>query len=821
MSAHHPEESNAVSQADGNSNSALAAFRQAVECSQAVAEFDLDGQILSVNDNFLRLLGYTECQLLGQHHSVLCKPGTRDSEDDRSFWQSLREGGFASGEFHRLGAGGRRVYLQATYTPVLDEQGRPCKVLKIASDITAAKLQALEDGGKVTAIGRSQGVIEFDMSGRVLTANDNFLALTGYELDEIQGQHHRLFVDPDEVGTAAYRAFWHKLGRGEFDSGEYLRFGKGGRAVWIQATYNPILDLEGQPLKVVKFCSDITQRKLIDLDSRARLGAVTRSSCVIEMDRDGRALTINERMEHSLGFEHDHLIGKTQTSWMFEEDTNSATHVELWRQLREGKSVSCEVRRRGAGGREVWFTAIFSPVLGLDGQLARVVKIATDITDEKLARLDAQGKLHAIGRSQAIIEFDLSGQVLRANANFQAVMGWTEAEIVGRHHRMFCDPGQAASADYQAFWERLGRGEFESGEYKRLGKGGKEVWLQATYNPVLGPNGKPIKVVKFASDVTSSKLHNAEFAAKLDAIDKGQAVIEFDLGGHVLKANRNFLAAMGYTEREIEGRHHSLFCSDDYMQSKEYRDFWLRLGEGTFISGRFHRVGKFNRDVWIQATYNPILDLNGKVHKIVKYAYDVTAEVQLERAIASKTAAMRDSVVSLIDSIGRIAGSSSEAAELAETASAAARSGSEALQKSIGAIGAIQAGSVRMAEIVRVIGEIANQTNLLAFNAAIEAARAGSHGVGFSVVAGEVRKLAERSSAAAREIATLIDETTARITEGASVSRDAARAFDGIISSVTRTGTSVAQIAGASEQQRERTGEVSAHIEALTRVRAS
>ena len=345
--------------------------------------------------------------------------------------------------------------------------------------------------------------------------------------------------------------------------------------------------------------------------------------------------------------------------------------------------------------------------------------------------------------------------------------------------------------------------------------------MQATYNPVLGPNGKPIKVVKFASDVTSSKLHNAEFAAKLDAIDKGHAVIEFDLGGHVLKANRNFLAAMGYTEREIEGRHHSLFCSDDYMQSKEYRDFWLRLGEGTFISGRFHRVGKFNRDVWIQATYNPILDLNGKVHKIVKYAYDVTAEVQLERAIASKTAAMRDSVVSLIDSIGRIAGSSSEAAELAETASAAARSGSEALQKSIGAIGAIQAGSVRMAEIVRVIGEIANQTNLLAFNAAIEAARAGSHGVGFSVVAGEVRKLAERSSAAAREIATLIDETTARITEGASVSRDAARAFDGIISSVTRTGTSVAQIAGASEQQRERTGEVSAHIEALTRVRAS
>ena len=618
------------------------------------------------------------------------------------------------------------------------------------------------------------------------------------------------------AASGAYRSFWQKLGKGEFHAGEYLRIGKDGKRVWLQASYNPILDLEGLPVKVVKFCNDVTDIKLASLETGARMQAVSDTSCLMEFTKDGKIIGANERMRKALGYNEESLVGQPENFILFDFTLRDADYIERWRRLREGKAVHAEIRRKGAGDREVWFDAIASPVPDLDGKLSKVVFVAQEITEAKLARLDADAKLGAIDRAQAVIEFDLKGHVLKANANFLALTGYRFEEISGRHHRMFVEDTLSSSAEYLGFWERLARGEFESGEYKRVGKDGTEVWLQATYNPVFDPFGRPMKVVKFATDVTQAKLRAAEFEAKVSAIDLGQAVIEFDLDGKVITANRNFQAAMGYTLREIQGQHHSLFCTPEYTQSIEYRDFWLKLGEGKFISNRFHRVGKYGRDVWIQATYNPIFDLNGKVVKVVKYAYDVTKEVQLEKRIASKSTEMRASVEGLVHSITAIAANSGVAAEMAQEASTAAQSGFDALQNSIAAIGAIQTSSVRVSEIVRVIGEIANQTNLLAFNAAIEAARAGQHGVGFSVVAGEVRKLAERSSAAAREIATLIDDSGAQVERGAEVSKDAAGSFEGIKSSVARTGASVREIAAAAERQRTMAGEVFGMIQQLT-----
>src|SRR3712207_6564070 len=311
-------------------------------------------------------------------------------------------------------------------------------------------------------------------------------------------------------------------------------------------------------------------------------------------------------------------------------------------------------------------------------------------------------------------------------------------------------------------------------------------------------------------DVTDEKLRQAEIEARIDAIDRAQAVIEFDLEGNVLRANDNFLRTMGYSAREIVGHHHSEFCDDDYVRTQDYRDLWLSLAKGEVKAGRFHRRGKFGRDVYIQATYNPILDLDGKPVKVVKYAYDVTDDVQRERRVETGAREMTELVGVLSASIESVAENSRTATGLAEQTQGNAEQGVDALRASLEAIGLIQKSSVAITEIVRVMGEIANQTNLLAFNASIEAARAGEHGVGFSIVAGEVRKLAERSFGASQQIGKLIEESAERVAQGSEVSKRAETAFERIVSSVTRTNETIHSISESTQLQQVEIGR--AHV---------
>jgi len=273
--------------------------------------------------------------------------------------------------------------------------------------------------------------------------------------------------------------------------------------------------------------------------------------------------------------------------------------------------------------------------------------------ESSLAGKDLEGVYSALNRVQAVIEFELDGTIIHANENFLSTLGYTLDEVVGKHHRIFCEAAFAGSAEYRQFWDRLGRGEFEQAEYKRLAKNGREVWISASYNPVFDIDGKPYKVIKFANDVTAERLRNAEYQSLVAAIGKAQAVIEFDMGGHVLTANDNFLAVMGYELSDIKGEHHRVFCEDDYAASVEYRKFWQKLNRGEFDSGRYKRVGNNGKVIWIQATYNPILDLNGKPYKVVKFASDITEQVQLEAAVAARAAAEREKVDRLLEQVAR------------------------------------------------------------------------------------------------------------------------------------------------------------------------
>ncbi len=244
-----------------------------------------------------------------------------------------------------------------------------------------------------------------------------------------------------------------------------------------------------------------------------------------------------------------------------------------------------------------------------------------------MTRSDRSAVYQALDKVQAIIEFKLDGTVISANDNFLRMFGYDLDEIVGKHHRIFCEPEYAESPEYAEFWRRLGRGEYEAAEFKRLAKGGEEFWLQASYNPVFNTEGKPVKIVKFATNVTASKLQTAEYEGMVKAINRAQAVIELKLDGTVINANENFLRIFGYGLDEIVGKHHRIFCDDGYAESPEYTEFWKKLGRGEYDAGEFKRIHKDGTEVWLQASYNPIFDMDGKPVKIVKFASDITQEV--------------------------------------------------------------------------------------------------------------------------------------------------------------------------------------------------
>jgi methyl-accepting chemotaxis protein len=381
-------------------------------------------------------------------------------------------------------------------------------------------------------------------------------------------------------------------------------------------------------------------------------------------------------------------------------------------------------------------------------------------------------------------------------------LGHSLPEIQGKHHSIFVAPEERDSAAYREFWAKLNRGEYQAAEYKRIGKGGKEVWIQASYNPVFDQNGKPFKVVKFATDVTAQKLRNADLAGQIAAISKSQAVIEFELDGTVINANDNFLQALGYTLSEIKGRNHSMFVDPSERDSQAYRNFWAALNRGEYQAAEYKRIGKGGREVWIQASYNPILDLNGRPFKVVKYATDVTRQV-LVRMGNERVRGMMESVAAGAEELNASVREISEAmTKSRETAIGAADRVASADSQAKRLSEATQA----MSGIVELIGNITGQINLLALNATIESARAGDAGRGFAVVASEVKNLATQAKAAT-------DKIGAEIAGLNGISSEVVNALNAIKAEIQNVSEYVTSTAAAVEEQSTVTGEMSSSMQ--------
>ena len=363
-----------------------------------------------------------------------------------------------------------------------------------------------DTGAIVEALGRSQAMIEFRTDGTIVAANENFLKALGYSLSEIEGKHHSMFMPADMRETAEYRQFWTALGRGEFQAGEFKRIAKGGKEIWIEASYNPVLDSSGKPVKVVKFASDITAKKLRSMADRSKVAAISRAQAVIEFNLDGTVVTANENFLNALGYSLAEIQGKHHSMFVEPSYRDSSAYREFWAKLNRGEYEASEYKRIAKGGKEIWILASYNPILDDNGKPVGVVKFATDVTAQKLKNADLAGQLEAIGKSQAVIEFNLDGTIITANDNFLAALGYSLNDIKGRHHSMFVDPSERDAPAYREFWAKLNRGEYEAGEFKRIARGGREIYIQASYNPILDLNGKPFKVVKYASDITKQVL---------------------------------------------------------------------------------------------------------------------------------------------------------------------------------------------------------------------------------------------------------------------------------------------------------------------------
>ncbi len=405
---------------------------------------------------------------------------------------------------------------------------------------------------------------------------------------------------------------------------------------------------------------------------------------------------------------------------------------------------------------------------------------------------EESSQLKAINENYAVISFKPDGTILHANNNFLNVLGFSLSEIVGKNHKIFCDDTYVRTKEYQDFWIDLNKGYSQISEFKRVKKNKESIFIQASYIPVKNKKGEVYKVIKFAQDITEKKLLNLDHEGQLEAISKSQAVIEFDMSGIILHANKNFLDVVGYTLNEIVGKHHSIFCEDSYKESVEYQQFWRKLNNAEFESGEFLRIAKNGKKVWIQATYNPIMDFDKKPFKVVKYATDITSrknkmfeiEENVEKLsdslthlsntsssmskgakvtmngskeVSSSISEVNNSIVNIhqkvedmLSSIKSISESSSKGKKIALEAQEQSKSTSIAINK-------LDEESDKIGEVINIITQIAFQTNILSLNAAVEAATAGEAGKGFAVVAGEVRSLASRSDEAAKEITQAVE----------------------------------------------------------------
>ena len=752
----------------------------ALDRDHAMIEFNLDGTIITANQNFLDAVKYDLDEIVGQHHSMFVSDEHKGSAKYKESWQQLASGQSVKGVFEHFDKDGNTLWLDASYTSVLGPDGKPFKVVKIASDVTGLQMRRRTNAGLISAIGENQAIIEFTMDGKVTRANEIFCAAMGYTKDEVIGEHHSKFVSDDYRTSSEYEEFWAKLRKGESAAGVFDRYTKDGSLIKLESAYNTVMDANGKPFKVVEIASDVTAAKEQETVSLFKGTSFDGSSiAMMVVDRDLVVTFVNQS---TMELFSDHADDFKEVFPDFDANNIVGTCIDIFHKHPEHQrqllaDPSKMPYRTDISVGDLKFSLSVSMVTDASGKHVGNALEWDHVTE---ARTNS-GIMNALDRDQNIIEFNLDGSVISANANFLAATGYTMSEIAGKHHRIFVSERSRTSPNYPTFWEKMNAGQTMSGEFEYFGKQGQSIWLNVSYTPVVDGNGKVFRIVNIANNVTEA--HNARAAseAELAGHAKEQALVVSTLASS-LKA---------LSEGDLNNTIDQAFNGDYEKLRTDFNAAVAKLNNtmGTILT---NAVG-----------------IQTGASEMSQASEDLATRTENQAAALEETAAALDEVTATVQQTAKSAEKANDVVSV--TRSNAEKSGEVVVQASE-AMSAIKTSSNEISKIIGVIDEIAFQTNLLALNAGVEAARAGEAGRGFAVVASEVRALAQRSSDAAKDIKTLITASGKHVDQGVELVGETGSALSGIVTHVVEISELVSDIAASAQEQATGLGEVNTAV---------